>query len=108
MSARRSAETTHQVDARREPLGVRLQEADAEIDVGDGLGIARGRRHAEVDRQNDDAVGHEIFANRNIVQPIAHRPCAAMHFEHRGERAGSLRAVEAGEQRRRARRAEIF
>ena len=108
MSARRRAETTHKICAGGERFRIRLQKPDAEIHIGDGFRIAHRRRHAEVDGQHDDAVGRQIFADRHIVQPIAHSPCPAVHFEHRGERTGSVWAVEAGEQRRSARRAEIF
>jgi hypothetical protein len=105
---RRGAETAHEFGARRKPLCVRFQKTDAEIHIGNGCGITHRRRHAEVDRQHDDAVGREIFADRDVVQPVAGSPRAAVHFEHRGERTDPLGAVEAGEQRRAFRWAQIF
>jgi len=107
-AARRSADATHQLGARGKPLGIRLQKADAEVDIGYGLGIARRRWHAKVDRQHGDTAIGEMLADRDIVQPVAHRPRAAVHFEHRGERAAALRTVKAGQQRRRAGGTEIF
>ncbi len=98
MTARGGAEAAHQLAAGGKPQRVRLEKANAEIHVRDGLGIARGGRHTKIYGEDDDAPVGEMQADRSVVQPVASGPRAAMHFQHRGEGAGALRAVEAGEQ----------
>src|SRR5262249_29665118 len=63
---------------------------------------------AKVDRQHDDVVVREIFANRDVVQPVTGSPRAAVHFEHCGKGAGTFWAVMAGGQRREAGGAQRF
>jgi hypothetical protein len=53
-------------------------------------------------------VVREIFADRDVVQPVARGPCAAVHFQYGGKRAGTLRTVKAREQRRGTRWIRIF
>src|SRR5262249_54539576 len=50
VAARGRSETAYQLLAGGEPLGIRLQETDGKIHIGDGFGVARRRRHAEFDR----------------------------------------------------------
>src|SRR5437588_3533987 len=61
------------------------------------------RRHAEIDRQHDDAALRERLIERRVVEPVARRPGAAMHVDHGRERAAGIawpdRPVEAGQQR---------
>ncbi len=59
--AGRRAEPADQFRARGEPLGIRLQKANAEIHICNRIGVARHRRHAEVDRQHGDAVRGEVL-----------------------------------------------
>src|SRR5213082_1549889 len=60
------------------------------------------RRHAEIDRQHDDAALRERLIERRVVEPVARRPGAAMHVNHGRERAAGIswpdRPVEARQQ----------
>ena len=70
-------------------------------------GIAVRRRHAEIDRQHDDAAFRQRLVERRVVEPVARRPGAAMHVDQRRERPCALRLVQPRQQRRVAVAADI-
>ena len=79
--------------------GSELQPPDRKIDVGQ-----RGRvwiigRHAEINRQNDDAAFRERLRRHGIVEAIEADPGAAMDLDDGGTRSPGVGPVQPCQQR---------
>ena len=94
MPAARRAVGADPVGAAAELARMRLQPADAVIDVLQRRRIGRLGRIAEIDRQHHDAGGREIERGVLAVGAVLVVPGAAVDLEHRRERAGSRRLIE--------------
>ena len=84
-----------------------LQPAHAQVGI---LHVGRVRclgRARQVDRHQQQAAGGERMGHDRIVQPVLVVPGAAVQVQHRRERAGPFRLVDAREQRARRGLAEL-
>ena len=78
--------------------GVILGPADARVDIVERRGITPRRRHAEIERDNEDSGIGQHGGDGDVLHPVAAGPGAAMQVDHDGKRAFCGRAVEPREQ----------
>src|SRR6185503_15466456 len=98
--AARRAERADPFGAAAERTRIRFQPADAEVDVLDRAGMRRHRRHAEVDRGDEDATFSERLRHEVVVRAVLAGPGAAVYLQRRWKRPGSLRPVQASKHAR--------
>jgi len=94
MSAARCAVGANAFRAAAELCGMRLQPADAVVDVLQRGRIGRLGRIAKINRDNDDPGGGEIERGVLAVGAILGVPGAAMDPEHGREQAGPGRLID--------------
>ena len=103
LRAARRAEPADGRGIHAEGSGIGLEPADAVADVVDHSRILRRVRQAEIEREDADAVGREVFVDDLVVQPVAGAPGAAVNVDDPARRvavgAAAGGAVEPGLQR---------
>src|SRR5438045_4504130 len=99
MRTARGSEAPDQLAPAAEFDGMRLEPARRQINVGDRGRVAVLRRHAEINRQHDDAALGERLVERRVVEPITRGPGAAMDVHERRKWTGPSWPIEAGQQR---------
>ena len=94
------AHEPHAVRATAQRAGARLEPAHRVVDVGQRGGIARHRRHAEVERGHDHAALRERLVDEVVVEPVAAAPGPTVQVDDEREGPGPARLEEARQQRR--------
>jgi hypothetical protein len=79
---------------------MRLEPADAQVDVLDRAGMRGHRGHAKIDRGDEDAALGQRLGHEGVVGAILAGPGTAVHLQCCRKRPGTRRPVQASKQAR--------
>ena len=96
MTAARGAHSADERFVAAEFSGMRFEPANAEVDLGDRVGIARLRRHPKIQGRDDDAFRSEVLVDRRVLGPVIGCPNAAVHVDDGRKRSRPIGLIDAG------------